>query len=51
MTADMLTSLPDSRDLPLDDEVPVSDAEYDSIMRRIGRDGAEPSVSAFNSSI
>jgi hypothetical protein len=44
---------PDLRDLPLDADVTIDDAEYAHIMRRTGIAEGEPgtSVSAFNSSI
>jgi hypothetical protein len=49
----IVSVVPDTRELPLDAEVNLDDAEYAGIMRRIGIAEGEPgtSVSAFNSSI
>jgi FXSXX-COOH protein len=49
----IVSEVPDIRDLPLDSEDSIDDAEYAHIMRRIGsvEGGPGTSVSAFNSSI
>jgi hypothetical protein len=41
----------DDFDLPFDVDLNIDATEYSRIMRRIGVDGADASVSAFNSSI
>jgi hypothetical protein len=51
MSPALVSGTPDIRDLPLDADVIIDDAEYAHIMRRIGVAEGEPSVSAFNSSI
>jgi hypothetical protein len=49
----IVSEVSDIRDLPLDTEDSIDDAEYAHIMRRSGIAEGEPgtSVSAFNSSI
>jgi hypothetical protein len=49
--SELISDIPDTQDLPLDDE--VSDGEYEQLLRRTGVAEGEQGtrVSAFNSSI